>query len=125
MFLIESRYFNLDCNILSLVLKLLVNIAAFFSLKCFFRVVTNGTCLFLFCGKLCYVIILFSYCVKKRNLCLLPVIVCIARVSLYLTNCKWLLNDPGFDLSISSRIPVLQNNICRVEEIKQEKTCLL
>lgn len=80
-----------------------------------------------FCFVESFVTSLFflSYCVKKRNLCLLPVIVCIARVSLYLTNCKWLLNAPGFDLSISSRIPVLQNNICRVEEIKQEKTCLL
>lgn len=57
-FLIENRYFKLDCGILSAVLKQLVNIAAFFPLKCFLRVVTNGTCLFLSCEKLCYLIIL-------------------------------------------------------------------
>lgn len=78
-----------------------------------------------FCFVESFVTSLFflNYCVKKE-ICLLLLNVYIARVSLYLTNFKWLLNAPGFDLSISSRIPILQNNICRVEEIKQEKTWL-
>lgn len=42
-----------------------------------------------------------------------------------LSGCWLLLNASGFDLSFSSRIPVLQSILCRVEEIKQEKTCLL
>lgn len=50
-------------------------------------------------------------------------------VSVHLSNLfwvavGWLLNAPGFDLSLSSRLPILEN-ICGVEEIKQEKTCLL
>lgn len=53
----------------------------------------------------------------------------IAHVSVYLSNLfwvavGWLLNASGFDLPLSSRIPILQNIICGVEEIKQEKTCL-
>lgn len=49
----------------------------------------------------------------------------IALDSVYCICISVLLNTPGFDLSASSRIPILQNIICRLEGIKQEKTCLL